>query len=44
MTISELLTVTFLSWFDRAMDFITRGQWGKARGDQRVVIKIRKQN
>lgn len=40
----ELVIISFLSCFDWVMDLITRGQWGEARSEQRVVIKIRKQN
>lgn len=43
MTLSEFIIVTFLTCFDWVMDFITFGQWWRVRGDQRVIIKIRKQ-
>ena len=38
----ELVIITFLYGFDWVMDLITRGKWGRVRGEQRVVIKIKK--
>ena len=42
MNLSERLTVIFLTLFDHIMNLITLGYWGKVRGDEIVVIKLRK--
>jgi len=44
MNLSERLIVSVLSWFDRFMNLVTLGLWEKVRGEQIVIIKIRKQN
>ena len=44
MNLSERLTVFLLTWFDRIMNIVTFGLWEEVRGEQTVVIKIRKQN
>ncbi len=30
---TEILIVTFLTWFDRVMDFFSKGKWSIANGD-----------
>lgn len=42
MSLSELIIVAFLSGFDWCMNLITGGKWGRVRGAQRVIVKIRK--
>ncbi|HZM22080.1 MAG TPA: hypothetical protein VFC02_10065 [Anaerolineales bacterium] len=42
MTISELIIVTTLYCFDFIMNLITGGRWEQVRGDQKVIVKIRK--
>lgn len=44
MNLSERLTVFLLTWFDRFMNIVTIGLWEQVRGEQIVIIKIRKQN
>lgn len=44
MNLSELLIVFLLTCFDRVMNTVTFGLWEKVRGEQVVIIKIRKQN
>jgi hypothetical protein len=44
MNLSERLTVFLLTCFDHVMNIVTSGLWEKVRGEQIVIIKIRKQN
>lgn len=39
----ELIIVSFLYCFDFVMNAITLGYWGFHRGQERIVIKIKKQ-
>ena len=42
MNISERITTSFLYGLDWLMNLVTSGEWGRVRGAQRPVIKIRK--
>lgn len=42
MNLSERLTVFFLTLLDHIMDLLTLGRWSRVRGDEKVIIKIRK--
>jgi len=44
MNISEHLIVFLLTGWDRLMNLVTLGRWEQVRGEQIVIIKIRKQN
>ncbi len=38
----EKVIVSFLYLFDFIMNLITLGQWGRSRGEERVVFKLNK--
>ena len=42
MNLLEELTVIILSLFDFIMDLLTLGWWSRVRGEEKVIIKIRK--
>lgn len=36
---TEILIVTFLTWFDRVMDFFSKGKWSIVNGNDTVRVK-----
>ena len=40
----ELVIISILYCFDWVMDFITIGQWGRVRGEERVIFKMKEQH